>query len=152
MKLKLSIIFFLILFIFINPVFAKNQQDEENNIYFNKAEDLYLLAKIIHAEARGEPFIGKVAVGAVIINRVNSNKFPNEILEVIQEPLAFTAVNDGQFNLEPDHQSYQAAILALQGNDPTNDALFYYNPIKTTSNWIYNRPVVAQIGKHIFAK
>lgn len=148
MKWKVPTIIFLILTIFVGSVSAQTQT---KNLVITDKKEIYLLARIIHAEARGEPLTGKIAVGAVIINRVNNNKFPNTIQKVIYQPLAFTAINDGQFELEPDSESYQAALLALKGVDPTNGALFYYNPVESTSEWIYSRPVVNQIGKHVFA-
>lgn len=115
------------------------------------SSDLYLLAKCVHAEARGEPYVGKVAVAAVILNRVKSSQFPNTIAGVIYQPYAFTAVSDGQINLEPDTSSYNAARDAMNGWDPTYGCLFYYNPAKTTSKWIYSRQVVTTIGDHVFA-
>lgn len=115
------------------------------------SSDLYLLAKCVHAEARGEPYVGKVAVAAVILNRVKSSKFPNTIAGVIYQPYAFTAVTDGQINLEPDKSAYNAARDAMNGWDPTYGSLFYYNPAKTTSKWIYSRQVVTTIGDHVFA-
>ena len=104
-----------------------------------------------HAEARGEPYVGKVAVAAVILNRVKSSQFPNTIAGVIYQPYAFTAVTDGQINLEPDKTAYNAARDAMNGWDPTYGSLFYYNPAKTTSKWIYSRQVVTTIGDHVFA-
>ena len=115
------------------------------------SNDLYLLAKCIHAEARGEIYEGMVAVGAVILNRVASPEFPNTVYGVIYQPWAFTAVNDGQINLEPDAKAYQAAQDALNGWDPTYGCLFYYNPAVATSKWIYSRQVVCTIGRHVFA-
>lgn len=115
------------------------------------SNDLYLLAKCIYAEARGEIYEGKVAVGAVILNRVASPEFPNTVYGVIYQPWAFTAVQDGQINLEPDAISYQAAEDALNGWDPTYGSLFYYNPAVATSSWIFDRQVVTQIGNHVFA-
>lgn len=112
----------------------------------------YLLAKTIHAEARGEPFKGQVAVGAVILNRVNSEKFPNTVHGVVYQPYAFTAVHDGQIKLEPNNTSYRAAELAIKGWDPSEGALFYFNPRTSTSAWIWTRPQIKQIGNHIFAK
>ena len=122
-------------------------------IYMTQQEsnDLYLLAKCIHAEARGESYIGKVAVGAVILNRVASPDFPNTIYGVIYQPWAFTAVHDGQINLEPEAASYQAATDALNGWDPSYGSLYYYNPVTASSNWIFNRQTVVTIGKHVFA-
>lgn len=122
-------------------------------IYMSEQEsnDLYLLAKCIHAEARGESYIGQVAVGAVILNRVASPDFPDTIYGVIYQPWAFTAVHDGQINLEPEASAYQAATDALNGWDPTYGSLYYYNPSTATSSWIFNRQTVTVIGKHIFA-
>ena len=122
-------------------------------IYMSEQDsnDLYLLAKCIHAEARGESYIGKVAVGAVILNRVASPDFPDTIYGVIYQPWAFTAVHDGQINLEPEAASYQAATDALNGWDPTYGCLYYYNPVTASSSWIFSRQTVVTIGKHIFA-
>ena len=122
-------------------------------IYMSEQEsnDLYLLAKCIHAEARGESYVGQVAVGAVILNRVASPDFPDTIYGVIYQPWAFTAVHDGQINLEPEASAYQAATDALTGWDPTYGSLYYYNPVTATSSWIFNRQPVVTIGKHIFA-
>ena len=122
-------------------------------IYMSEQEsnDLYILAKCIHAEARGEPYIGKVAVGAVILNRVASPDFPDTIYGVIYQPWAFTAVHDGQINLEPEAASYQAATDALNGWDPSYGSLYYYNPSTASSSWIFSRQTVVTIGKHIFA-
>jgi N-acetylmuramoyl-L-alanine amidase len=114
-------------------------------------QDIYLLAKLIHSEARGEPYIGQVAVGAVVLNRVKNGQFPDTIKEVIYQPFAFTAVDDGQFNLEPDESSYKAAEDAFTGWDPSYGSLFYYNPVIATSSWIFTRETVTEIGKHIFA-
>lgn len=113
--------------------------------------DVYLLAKAIHGEARGEPYLGKVAVAAVILNRVADPRFPNTIAGVIYQPGAFTAVSDGQITLAPDDESLRAARDALNGWDPTYGAIYYYNPAKTTNNWIWSRPVHLVIGKHKFA-
>lgn len=115
------------------------------------SNDLYLLAKCVHAEARGESYVGQVAVAAVILNRVASPDFPNTIYGVIYQPWAFTAVHDGQINLEPTYESYEAAQDALNGWDPTYGALYYYNPAVATSQWIYSRSIVTTIGKHVFA-
>lgn len=113
--------------------------------------DLYLLAKVIHAEARGEIYTGKVAVGAVVLNRVRSSSFPNTISGVIYQNNAFTAVSDGQINLEPDDSAMKAARDAMNGWDPTYGCLYYYNPAKATSSWIFSRETVTTIGKHVFA-
>ena len=113
--------------------------------------DSYLLAKCIYAEARGEPYTGQVAVGAVILNRVRSSKFPNSISGVIYQPYAFTCVSDGQINLTPDATAKKAAQDALNGWDPTGGCLYYYNPATATSSWIWSRTVMLSIGKHNFA-
>lgn len=113
--------------------------------------DLYLLAKCVHAEARGESYVGQVAVAAVILNRVKSPQFPNTIAGVIYQPWAFTAVNDGQINLEPNQTAYNAARDALNGWDPTYGALFYYNPATATNKWIWSKKTTVTIGKHVFA-
>ncbi|GHU97909.1 spore cortex-lytic enzyme [Clostridia bacterium] len=112
--------------------------------------DLNLLAKAIHAEARGEPYTGQVAVGAVILNRVKSSKFPNTISGVIYQPYAFTAVADGQINLTPGDSAKKAAQDALNGWDPTNGCLYYYNPATATSKWIFGLTVTLKIGRHNF--
>ena len=115
------------------------------------SSDTYLLAKCIYAEARGEPYTGQVAVGAVILNRVRSSKFPNSISGVIYQPYAFTCVSDGQINLTPDASAKKAAQDAMNGWDPTNGCLYYYNPSTATSSWIWSRTVMLSIGKHNFA-
>lgn len=122
-------------------------------IYMSQQEsnDLYLLAKCIHAEARGESYVGQVAVGAVILNRVADPDFPDTIYGVIYQPWAFTAVHDGQINLEPEASAYQAAMDALNGWDPTYGSLYYYNPVTATSKWVFDRQTVTVIGKHVFA-
>lgn len=121
-----------------------------SNTSYNES-DVYLLAKCIYAEARGEPYTGKVAVGAVVLNRVKSPDFPNSIAGVIYQPWAFTAVNDGQINLEPDESAKRAAKDAMSGWDPTNGCIYYYNPAKTTNKWIWSREVRVVIGSHRFA-
>ena len=115
------------------------------------SNDRYLLAKVIYAEARGESYTGQVAIGAVVLNRVKDSRFPNTIAGVIYQPWAFTAVNDGQINLEPNSTAYQAADDALNGWDPTYGSVYYYNPKTATSSWIYTTTYVTQIGNHIFA-
>ena len=115
------------------------------------SNDRYLLAKVIYAEARGESYTGQVAIGAVVLNRVEDSRFPNTIAGVIYQPWAFTAVNDGQINLEPNQTAYQAADDALNGWDPTYGSVYYYNPATATSKWIWSTTYVTQIGNHIFA-
>lgn len=114
--------------------------------------NLYLLARIISAEARGEPYEGQVAVGAVVLNRVKHPSFPNSLSGVIYQNGAFTAIVDGQFDEPISSQSYQAARDALGGWDPSGGAIYYYNPAKTTNTWIYSREVIKTIGNHVFAK
>ena len=115
------------------------------------SNDRYLLAKVIYAEARGESYTGQVAIAAVVLNRVEDSRFPNTIAGVIYQPWAFTAVNDGQINLEPNQKAYQAADDALNGWDPTYGCVYYYNPQTATSKWIWTTKKVTQIGKHVFA-
>lgn len=114
--------------------------------------ELNLLARIVYAESRGEPYLGQVAVAAVVLNRVNSDEFPDTIEAVIEQPQAFTAVDDGQYYMQPDSTAYKAVKEALQGNDPTGGALYYFNPQTATSKWIWSRQQTIQIGRHIFAK
>ncbi len=116
------------------------------------SSDLYVLAKCIYAEGRGESYTGQVAIGAVIMNRVKSPSFPNTVAGVVYQSGAFTAVSDGQINLEPDQTAYNAARDAMNGWDPTYGCLYYYNPAVATSAWIFSRPTVTVIGKHVFAK
>lgn len=115
------------------------------------SSDVELLARLIHGEARGEPYIGMVAVGAVVLNRVKSSKFPNTLAGVIYQSGAFDAVSDGQINLTPNEQSRRAARDALNGWDPTGGCLYYYNPSTATSSWIWSREVRLTIGRHSFA-
>jgi N-acetylmuramoyl-L-alanine amidase len=121
-------------------------------VYMSSQEsyDLYLLAKCVHAEARGESYIGKVAVAAVILNRVDSPDFPNTVYGVIYQPWACTCTHDGQIDLEPDRAAYQAAQDALNGWDPTYGCIYYYNPDIATSSWIFSREIVTTIGDHVF--
>ena len=114
--------------------------------------DLQLMARAINGEARGEPYEGQVAVGAVILNRVKSSKFPNTIAGVIYQSGAYTCVDDGQINLEANSQSKKAAQDAINGWDPTSGCVYYFNPDTATSGWIWSRPQVMTIGKHIFCK
>ena len=110
-----------------------------------------LMAKAVYSEARGEPYEGQVAVAAVVINRVQDNRWPGNIEGVIFEPWAFTAVHDGQFWLTPNQTAYEAVSDALAGWDPTDGATFYYNPVTATSSWIFTRTPITTIGKHVFA-
>ena len=112
--------------------------------------DLYLLARLVHGEARGEPYKGKVAVAAVVLNRVKSSSFPNTIAGVIYQRGAFDAVSDGQINMQPDNESIRAARDAMNGWDPSNGCLYYYNPKTATCRWMLSRPVLLRIGQHAF--
>ena len=111
----------------------------------------YLLARLVHGEARGEPYTGKVAVAAVVLNRVRSAAFPNTISGVIFQAGAFDCVRDGQIWLTPDSESIRAANDALAGWDPTAGCIYYYNPATATSSWIWSREVRLSIGAHSFA-
>ena len=113
---------------------------------------VYLLAQLVHGEARGEPYTGKVGVAAVVLNRVDSAQFPNSIAGVIYQPGAFDVVADGQINLAPDNESLRAARDALNGWDPTNGSLFYYNPAKTSNKYMLSKPVYLVIGSHNFCR
>lgn len=112
--------------------------------------DVELLARIISAEARGEPYTGQVAVGAVVLNRVEHPSFPNTLAGVVYQPGAFSAIKDGQFNQPVADSSRRAAEDAINGWDPSGGAVYYYNPAKSTNKWIFSRPVITVIGKHRF--
>jgi len=112
--------------------------------------DYALLARLISAEARGEPYAGQVAVGAVVLNRVDSPIFPDTVSGVIYQHGAFTCITDGQFNEPVAESSYRAARDALNGVDPSGGALYYFNPATATSQWIWSRPLLVVIGKHRF--
>lgn len=131
---------------------TKKQTDQSST---NNSKDMVeLLARLINGEARGEPYKGQVAVGAVVMNRVKSSEFPDTISGVIYQKGQFSCVTDGQINKAIDENStvYKAAREALNGADPTNGCLFFYNPKTSKSKWIFTRPVVTTIGKHRFTK
>ncbi len=117
-----------------------------------KNSDITLLARLISAEAKGEPYRGQVAVAAVVLNRVKSSSFPNSIPDVIYEPGAFSPVANGEIWKEPVSSAITAAHEALSGTDPAYGALFFFNPAKTSNKYIWSRPQIIQIGKHIFAR
>lgn len=128
-----------------------------NNVSLAKTtntSDVQLMARAINGEARGEPYEGQVAVGAVILNRVKDSRFPNSISGVIYQPGAFTAVSDGQINAAISEGStvYKAAQDAMNGWDPTSGCVYYFNPSTATNKWIWSRPLVKTIGKHRFCK
>ena len=116
----------------------------------SQSGDVALLARVSSAEARGEPYSGQVAVGAVILNRVSHPSFPGTISGVVYEPGAFTCMTDGQINSAVSDSAYQAARDALNGWDPTGGAIYYFNPNTATSSWIWSRPLLTIIGKHRF--
>lgn len=118
----------------------------------SRSNETYTLAQAIHGEARGEPYTGQVAVGAVILNRVKDPRFPKTIAGVIFQPGAFTAVTDGQMFQPPGDSALKAARDAMNGWDPSGGAIYYYNPAKTTNKWIWSRPIIKVIGKHYFCK
>ena len=112
--------------------------------------DVYLLARLISAEARGEPYLGQVAVGAVVLNRIDHPSFPNSLSGVIYQSGAFSCLYDGQFNQPVSDSAYRAAREALAGSDPTGGAIYYFNPATATSKWIWSRPLLIIIGSHRF--
>lgn len=114
--------------------------------------DVALLTRLIYGEARGESYVGQVAVGAVVMNRIKSASFPNTMSGVIYQSYAFTAVDDGQINLTPNETAKKAALDAMNGWDPTYGAIYYYNPKTATSQWIFSRQTTVTIGNHVFAK
>ena len=116
----------------------------------NASGDVALLAKVISAEARGEPYDGQVAGGAVILNRIAHPSFPNTLAGVVYEPGAFTCMVDGQIDQPIASSAYQAARDALNGADPSGGAIYYFNPVTATSAWIWSRPLLTVIGKHRF--
>lgn len=112
--------------------------------------ELYLLARLVYGEARGEPYKGKVAVAAVVLNRMESASFPNSMAGVIYQDGAFDVVKDGQINLAPNEECIRAARDAMNGYDPTNGCLFYHNPAKSTNKWMLSQPITVTIGNHAF--
>ena len=157
MKKKYKIIIFLIICLIILIVINTNVKNVDNTFVFaasssSSTSDLQLMARAINGEARGEPYEGQVAVGAVILNRVKSSKFPNTIAGVIYQSGAFTAVADGQINVPIKEGStvLKAAQDAMNGWDPTGGAIYYFNPATATNKWIWSRPLIKTIGKHRF--
>ena len=135
------------------PLKALGMEQEANSGGGNTDKgdaDFALLARVISAEARGEPYSGQVAVGAVILNRIEHPSFPNTISGVVFEPGAFSCMDDGQFDEPVADSAYQAARDALNGVDPTGGAIYYFNPVTATSKWIWSRPLITVIGKHRF--
>ncbi len=118
----------------------------------SNSNNVNLLARLIYGEARGEPYTGQVAVGAVVMNRVKSSSFPNSISGVVYQSGAFDAVKDGQINLSPDSTAKKAAQDAINGWDPSYGAIYYFNPSTATNKWIWSRPMTVTIGRHRFCK
>ncbi len=134
-----------------NQVQAKAVSPKTAQLPPNYTEkDLQIMANAVYGEARGEPYEGQVAVAAVILNRLESPEFPDTISGIIFQPRAFTAVADGQIWLTPNERAKEAVLDAINGWDPTENALYYFNPKTATSPWIWTRPQIKQIGEHIF--
>ena len=131
---------------------AKMGIQSTSNQSGSNSNNLNLLAKLINGEARGEPYNGMVAVGAVVLNRVSNPNFPSTVAGVIYQSGAFDAVSDGQINLNPSTQAYNAARDALNGWDPSGGAIYYFNPATATNKWIWSRPLTVTIGRHRFCK
>ena len=154
--LKIILIIISVLTLIIFSVILGDDKENTNISYAagSSNSDIQLMARAINGEARGEPYEGQVAVGAVILNRVKSSQFPNTIAGVIYQTGAFTAVADGQINVPIDEGStvYKAARDAMNGWDPTGGCIYYFNPDTATNKWIWSRPHVKTIGKHRFCK
>ena len=154
--IKIIVLFMVIIFTTMFFIILSSMESKQNTSYAKSSStsDLQLMARAINGEARGEPYEGQVAVGAVILNRVKSSQFPNTIAGVIYQPGAFTAVADGQINKPIDEGStvYKAAQDAMNGWDPTGGCIYYFNPATATNKWIWSRPLVKTIGKHRFCK
>lgn len=150
-KITLLILILILIFEIITYIKSKNVQAVSQG---SNVSDVQLLARAINGEARGETYEGQVAVGAVILNRVAHSSFPNTIAGVIYQPGAFTAVSDGQINVAIEESStvVKAARDALNGWDPTEGAIYYFNPNTATNKWIWSRPLIKTIGKHRFCK
>ena len=157
MKKFLKIILIIFLLVLSTICIFIVDKGKTNNVSLAKTtntSDVQLMARAINGEARGEPYEGQVAVGAVILNRVKDSRFPNSISGVIYQPGAFTAVSDGQINVTISEGStvYKAAQDAINGWDPTSGCVYYFNPSTATNKWIWSRPLVKTIGKHRFCK
>ena len=147
-------IIFIMLYMILVTLGNKNSKQNVSYAVSSHTSDVQLMARAINGEARGEPYEGQVAVGAVILNRVKDSRFPNSISGVIYQSGAFTAVADGQINAPIDEGStvYKAAQDALNGWDPTGGCVYYFNPDTATNSWIWSRPHLITIGKHRFCK
>ena len=131
---------------------SSGNSSSSNSSSSTNSSDLNLLSRLVYGEARGEPYTGQVAVAAVVLNRVKNSSFPNTIAGVIYQKGAFDVVSDGQINLTPNDTAKKAAQDALNGWDPTNGAIYYFNPSTATNKWIWSRPMTVTIGKHRFCK
>lgn len=152
---KILRVLLIIFFIILSTIFVLAVDKGEVSLAkSSNASDIQLMARAINGEARGEPYEGQVAVGAVILNRVKDSRFPNSIAGVIYQSGAFTAVSDGQINAAISEGStvYKAAQDAMNGWDPTGGCVYYFNPSTATNKWIWSRPLVKTIGKHRFCK
>ena len=129
-----------------------NSSNSSSSSSSSNSSNVNLLARLIYGEARGEPYTGQVAVGAVVMNRVKSSSFPNTISGVIYQLGAFDAVRDGQINLSPNSTAIKAAQDAINGWDPSYGAVYYFNPSTATNKWIWSRPMTVTIGRHRFCK
>lgn len=154
MKKRMLCLIFCSLFLFAAAAIYRDSAPEPVYAASNGRSDIQLLARCVNGEARGEPYTGQVAVAAVILNRVKHPSFPNTISGVIYQKGAFTATVDGQINVPISTSSsvYKACQDAMNGWDPTGGAIYYYNPAKTTNQWIFSREVIKIIGKHRFAR
>ena len=154
--LKWAMLLFVLSGLIILITYMAVEVSESSSVYAagnsSNTSDIQLMARAINGEARGEPYEGQVAVGAVILNRVKSPQFPNTIAGVIYQSGAFTAVSDGQINvpIEEGSSVLKAAQDAMNGWDPTGGAIYYFNPETATSKWIWSRPLIKTIGKHRF--
>ena len=156
-SVKIIISLIVIMLFTICGIIVENNQKNTDVTYAktsSSTSDIQLMARAINGEARGEPYEGQVAVGAVILNRVKDSRFPNTIAGVIYQSGAFTAVTDGQINqpIKEDSTVYKAARDAMNGWDPTGGCVYYFNPSTATNKWIWSRPLVKTIGKHRFCK
>lgn len=154
MRKKLIFSIFIALILFIIYIINMLPKEEVQAASGGSSSDIQLLARAINGEARGEPYEGQVAIGAVILNRVKDSRFPNTIAGVIYQSGAFTAVSDGQINqaMEDEATVMKAARDAMNGWDPTDGAVYYFNPATATNKWIWSRPLIKTIGKHRFCK
>ncbi len=147
---------FLPLFLFCFAILASSSSSFASNAGKSSGgfseNDIRLISNAVYGESRGEPYIGQIAVAAVILNRLEDKRFPNTVSGVIFQPGAFTAVADGQIYLTPNEKARKAVVDAINGTDPTGGCNYYFNPVTATSKWIWSRPQVKKIGKHIFCR